>query len=383
MDDRRTTPDAEEARRRARERLAARQGRIASEEGRRTGGERPDRASGVRRASSRRQPDRMEAGRSGIGGVLEAAFGAVSSAFAAQNRRLVVVALLCIIALAMLAVGVSSCVRGCSAEQVEGEEPVQSEQQETGEGAVPTPVSLPEGLDADLASSLEAAAAKSEDVAWIANHAADYAVDGDMVQYKLLKLAVEEPEAVAFVKGFPESYPADAATPYEGELQANAVPRLYQWDTRWGYTVYSSTTFALTGCCPTSLSMVYMGLTGKTDLTPYDMGLRAQSGGYMTEYNGTDDAFLVNEAASLGLACAEISVDSDVLRRELEDGKVVICNVSAGDFTTGGHYLVITSINDDGTLNVNDPYSAERSAKTWDVDQVVGQTKALFSYSLA
>lgn len=376
--------NADDARERARERLAARQGRIAQADGRRRAPERSRKQSGTggRPPSGRRGTSGAEAGAPGIAW---RALDAVRGFAAALGPRGLAVLAGVVLALALLVFGISSCVRSCSAEQPAPEqtESTQGNEGEAGKDAVTAPIALPEGLDADVAARLTEAAADSEDIAWIASYASDYAVDGDMVQYKLLKLAADEPEAVGFVRGFPEEYPSDAGEPYGESAQDTTVPHFYQWDTRWGYTVYSSTTFALTGCCPTSLSMAYAGLTGKTDITPYDMGTRAQNGGYMTQYDGTDGSFLVAEAPSLGLACTEIGVDADALRAELSRGNVVICNVGPGDFTTGGHYIVIAGLADDGTLIVNDPYSAVRSAKTWDVDQVIGQTKALYSYALA
>ena len=377
MDDR-VRSDADEARRKARERLAARQGRIAAEEGKR-----PRKGSNRTVPADRapRTPKLVEERGARRGSPLDAARDLVARLIEAVGvKRLAIVAGAVVLSV-LLVFGIATLASGCSVEQPQPSDPAQ--EQGVGEETPVQPVSIPEGLDPELTTRLEGTASESADIAWIANHASDYAIDGDMVQYKLLKLALDEPDAVEFVKGFPEAYPADAGYPYEDEVSASTVPRLYQWDPRWGYTVFSSTTFSLTGCCPTSLSMVYMGLTGKNDITPYDMGVRAQDGGYMTEYNGTDGSFLVNEAASLGLACSEIGVSADALRSALEGGSVVICNVGPGDFTEGGHYFVITGLTEDGTLTVNDPYSAVRSAKTWDVDQVIGQTKALYSYALA
>ena len=57
--------------------------------------------------------------------------------------------------------------------------------------------------------------------------------------------------------------------------------------------------------------------------------------------------------------------------------------VGPGDFTDNGHFFVVTGIDGDGNLRINDPYSAERSNRAWDVDTVLGQTKALWAYRLA
>ncbi len=62
---------------------------------------------------------------------------------------------------------------------------------------------------------------------------------------------------------------------------------------------------------------------------------------------------------------------------------MVICNVGPGDFTDNGHFFVITGVDGDGSLVINDPYSAERSNQAWDVETVLGQTKALFAYERA
>lgn len=284
-----------------------------------------------------------------------------------------------------LVVALVAGVRGCMAAGAAAPASDEADQAPVQQQAQRDPIDedeLKAVLGDELAAQLVQAAETSDDVAWIAAHPDAYAGDGEAVQQKLLKLAAVEPEAVSFVRTFPDAYPAESALgtddPASGE-----VPRLYQWDSRWGSTVYSSTAFALTGCCPTSLSMVYQGLTGKGDLSPYDMGKRASDGGYETAFDGTDATFLVNEAASLGLSCEALAADADSVRSALEGGAVLICNVGPGDFTDNGHFFVITGIDDEGNLAINDPYSAERSNRAWDVDTVLGQTIGLWAYRLA
>lgn len=302
---------------------------------------------------------------------------AASSVVRALGPKRLAIGLAIVFLAVLAAAGVRSCA-SCAAERSEpAPEPV-SEAQQPPEDPVDQ-AALSAILGDDLTAQLVKAAETSDDAAWIAAHPQAFAVDGEAVQYKLLKLAATEPEAVPFVRLFPDSYPAEEAGSCD-EARKGEVPRLYQWDRRWGFTVYSSTTFALTGCCPTALSMVYQGLTGKSDLSPYDMGVRAKQGGYMAAFDGTDSSFLANEAASLGLSCTPIGVDAASLRAALQGGAVVICNVGPGDFTDNGHFFVITGLADDGTLKVNDPYSAERSNRTWSIDQVIGQAKALWAY---
>lgn len=210
-----------------------------------------------------------------------------------------------------------------------------------------------------------------------------YATDGSSVLQKLVTLAVDDPKAIDFVETWPDDYPSNKGDAYTEEVTKGTVPQLYQWDARWGYTVYSGTTFALTGCCPTSLSMVYMGLTGSTDKTPYTMGQLARSDGFETATDGTDGAFLTADAAKLGLTCTQIDVSTTALKSALDEGAVVICNVGPGDFTTGGHYFVIVKMDGQSQLTIRDPYSSVRSAKTWDADRVLNQTIALYAFTAA
>ena len=249
-------------------------------------------------------------------------------------------------------------------------------------------VEISDVLEDSLVKQIEAQAKVNEDTAWIADHPSSYAYDGWAVQYKILKLAAEEPAATTYIREWPELYPAeDQNLKSPNAIQGTTtgpknIPRLYQWDPRWGYTVYSSTAFGMTGCCPTTLAMVYQGLTGKTDMSPYDMGVLAENDGYMSEYEGTDAYFLINEALGLGLNCYEIYLATESMMAALEAGDVLIANVGPGDFTNDGHFIVITGIKD-GKLIVNDPYSKQRSEKLWDPDQIMNQCKVVFAYSLA
>lgn len=355
--------------------------------------ERSERTHASRRAAAARRTapagGKAEAARNVFGSVARAVgglFAAVRDAVAGligRNPRLALIAAGAAV-LVILVIVIATTVRGCAADG--GEQPAAPPQQQPAEEN-PAPAAadivLPEGLDTDLASALLDAAAADPEIARIAARAADYGMDGEAVQYKLLNLAVNEVAAISFVRDFPDKYPAEgqdlSAAAVDGERQGGA-PKLHQWDPRWGYTVYSSTTFALTGCCPTSLAMVYQGLTGNSDKTPYDMGVLANEMGYETEYSGTDPTFLTQAAAGLGLSCEPIAIDAGAVTDALSGGALVICSVGPGDFTTSGHFIVLSGLSDDGRLLVNDPVSATRTAQTWDIDQVLNQSDGLFAY---
>lgn len=239
------------------------------------------------------------------------------------------------------------------------------------------------GIDTAVAEKAGTLSEGDPRFAQIAQNIDAYRKDGSAVQKKLVKLAVDDPEAVDFVAAWPDSYPQKTGATYDGTVEKGQIPQLYQWDTRWGYTTYSGTSFALTGCCPTSLSMVYMGLTGKTDMTPYDLGVLAGKDGYESKNEGTIGDFLTDDAAKLGLVCRKIDIDSGTLKYYLNQGYVIICNVGPGDFTDGGHYFVITGLDGKGKLTIRDPYSSVRSAKHWGIARILNQTIALYAFTTA
>lgn len=239
-------------------------------------------------------------------------------------------------------------------------------------------------LGEEEAAKLVAQAKADPDALWIAAHADQYAFEGIETQYRLLKLAADEPAAVPFVRDFPAKYPmADASTDYRlamkvaspsGSVPTTPVPHLYQWDRRWAYTIYSSDAFGLSGSGPTAMAMVYQALNKVADRTPHDMALLAEERGYMTEYGGTSSSFFIELAPELGFSCQSEYPDSGSIASALREGKLVIAHLGAGSFSSTGLYLVLAGLADDGAVIINDPYSPARSAQTWDADYIASES---------
>ncbi len=245
-------------------------------------------------------------------------------------------------------------------------------------------------LGEEEAAKLISQAKTNPEALWIAAHPDAYAFDGIETQYKILKLAADEPSAVPFVRAFPSKYPSlepidDKSLAVDSTLSAGSVPdtafpRLYQWDPRWGNTIYGQTAFGLAGGGPTALAMVYRGLVA-TDLTPYDIGKKAQDRGMVIEGGETMNTLFTEAAADLGLECNEIGSDADAARQQLAKGNPVIANVGPGTFTADDHFVVLAGLTNDGRAIVNDPYSTTRSAQTWDIDLLATESYTMFAFT--
>lgn len=158
------------------------------------------------------------------------------------------------------------------------------------------------------------------------------------------------------------------------------VPFLYQIDPQWSDEPYAGGNIHENGCGPTCLSMVYISLTGKTDLDPAAMARFSEQNGFTVD-GMTAWALMTDGAAMLGLRSTELPASADAVRAELEAGRPVICSVRPGDFTTTGHFIVLAGLTDDGQVMVRDPNNAGNGDHPWDLDRILGQCANLWAFS--
>lgn len=194
---------------------------------------------------------------------------------------------------------------------------------------------------------------------------------------ELLKL---NPETEDFVLGYFQNRDKHPEIDLTDEVVQGSIPLFLQWDERWGYENYGSDFLAITGCGPTCLSMVWCGLSGETDLNPLRMAQYAEQEGYYVKGAGTAWDLMTYGAEKLGLTVEEIVFDANHILAQLQSGSPIICAMRPGDFTTTGHFIVLTGVDEYGRITVCDPNSRNNSEKTWDVDTLIPQIKNLWGY---
>ena len=232
---------------------------------------------------------------------------------------------------------------------------------------------LASGNDLDLADS-------SEKIKYIQSHTASYPEE-------LLSLLSRNVETVDFVYSYPELVKAglnteDAAEQVhltEDELKSDH-PLFLQWDTRWGAIPYGSSMMALSGCGPTCLSMVAVALTGNEDATPAAVAMYAMQQGYYTEGAGTAWSLMTEGCTNYGLHSRDLALTEEDMVQKLQDGCMLICSVSPGDFTQTGHFIVIYGY-EDGWFEINDPNSVSNSSARWKFDRLKGQIRNIWALS--
>lgn len=197
----------------------------------------------------------------------------------------------------------------------------------------------------------------------------------------LLKLLEKNPETKDFVMNYPKNKDKHEDIDVSKEVTKGKIPLFLQWDERWGYETYGDDFLALTGCGPTCLSMVRCGLSGDSTWNPYKTARMAENGGYYVSGSGSAWDLMTQGAAELGLNYEEVIFDEEHIKSTLEEGKPIICVVGPGDFTDNGHFLVLTGVDEEGNIILNDPNSRLRSKEAWDISQLMRQIKNLWAYS--
>lgn len=279
----------------------------------------------------------------------------------ANNRRILLLGALAVILVALVVVAFSSCVRGCSSEPQEPQNPVDER----------VAVNVPEELSGEFKTQLD----RGEKLAQIAANADAYE------NQALLQLALDQPAAIDFVAAYPEA--EKVAHPYGESVEQGTAPQLWCWDERWGNVDYAGGPLALTGSGPTALSMAYMGLTGANDRSPADIAALVEEAELASGDSLMSGTFLTDHLEGLGLSCSTYSSNEDNLVQILDTGTYLLVEVGAGTLTDEAHWVLVVTENADGSLVVYDPTSPDVSAHPWDPATIAGPGETLYALSVS
>lgn len=172
----------------------------------------------------------------------------------------------------------------------------------------------------------------------------------------------------------------EAKSTPKSDWKRGVVPVLYQIDSAWEGVTYGEEALGVSGCGPTCLSMVYVALTGKTDLDPPAMARYSEEGGYLVDGKTSWDLMTMG-AADLGLRSEELPADEGIVKSRLAVGRPVIASVGPGTFTTSGHFIVLCGLDKEGNVVIHDPNSVERTKKVWELGEIMPQFRNIWAFS--
>lgn len=198
----------------------------------------------------------------------------------------------------------------------------------------------------------------------------------------LVETAEKCPQTIDYVYAYPEKHNKCFDIDLSAEAHGGSVPLFIQWDERWGYEPYGSGFIGTSGCGPTCLSMAAVYLSKNAAFSPLYVAHMAEQYGYCVPGNGSSWTLIGAGSARLGLTARELPLWEQSMKNALDDGAVLILALGPGDFTSSGHFIVVTGYTDGG-FSVNDPNSRENSSRLWSYGRLASQISNLWSLSAA
>ena len=132
------------------------------------------------------------------------------------------------------------------------------------------------------------------------------------------------------------------------------IPIYYQTD--YAHVPYGDGSIAECGCGPTAFAMVASYLTGRV-ITPLN-AVEWCGNAYYTSV-GTSWSYFKAATTHFGLpVTVRTTTDKTAVIEALKQGKAVISSQRPGLFTSTGHFIVLSGIDENGRIYVNDPNKA-------------------------
>ena len=195
-----------------------------------------------------------------------------------------------------------------------------------------------DSTDADLLQTLQTLKKQEPKIQDIIDHFQEYPSE-------LLEMLSKNLDMLDFVLEYPNKK-GEVFSDTIGDVKLGTYPLLLQYNPRWGYAFYGDDVIAVNGCGPTCLSMVIAGLTGKNTITPYTIASYATQQGYYAPDSGTSWSLMSDGASHFGIIGEELTLSQSAMENALSSGQPIICSMRPGDFTTTGHFIVITGLKD-------------------------------------
>jgi hypothetical protein len=162
----------------------------------------------------------------------------------------------------------------------------------------------------------------------------------------------------------------------EGEVLTGGsweVVYYQQTDPQWKDEPYGSDTIGKYGCGPTVMAMAVSTLSGH-DVDPDEMALWARKHGYWAKRSGSYLSIVQGTAKAYGLSAVPAQeLSAEHLIQELSSGSLAVALMGKGNFTDGGHFILLRGATLGGEVLVADSVSRERSLTAWNPQLIIDE----------
>ncbi len=202
---------------------------------------------------------------------------------------------------------------------------------------------------------------------------------------------VESQEAMAETKAQQEIERAakNAAHPFTGRMPyvANDYNRILhtsmgemlyfsQDDSHWADYLYGGTDpMHSYGCGPTVVAMLADSFgADQVPVSPTDVADWASDNGYYSEGHGSFHELIPDGLKNYGLNCAPVT---DITERHIRDllnsDHQIVVLMGEGTFTKGGHFMILTGLDDMGRVTIADPNNMVNTLHPWNLTSILDE----------
>ena len=159
-----------------------------------------------------------------------------------------------------------------------------------------------------------------------------------------------------------------------------SMPYYNQHDSHWGSYLYGGTdSISKYGCGPTTAAMIVSAFGNVNgSITPKEMANWSAAYGYFAPKSGSYHEYIPAVLSAFDLIVDTVTAEERTparLAEILNSGHICVALMGKGALTKGGHFIIITKQNANGTVSIADPNSYPNTQKEWSPEQLLRELK--------
>ena len=181
---------------------------------------------------------------------------------------------------------------------------------------------------------------------------------------------------------FEKYYGTSTFNDYNVYLDTALGPMSYynQHDSHWGSYLYGGKdSISKYGCGPTTAAMIVSAFGNVNgSITPKEMANWSASYGYFAPKSGSYHDYIPAVLSAFDLIVDSVKDGErtpEHVAELLNSGHILVALMGKGALTNGGHFIIITKQNSNGTVCIADPNSYNNTNKEWSPAQLMRELK--------
>ena len=179
---------------------------------------------------------------------------------------------------------------------------------------------------------------------------------------------------------FSQFYGSSTFNDYNVFLDTAMGPMTYynQHDSHWAKYLYGGQdSISKYGCGPTTVAMIVSSFGNVNgSITPKEMAEWSSHYKFYAPQSGSYHDYIPSALSAFDLMVDSVQERTPAKVAELlNSGHILVALMGKGALTNGGHFVIITKQNPNGTVSIADPNSYKKTQQDWDPAQLMRELK--------